>query len=412
MVNPPTGTGNQPITFTAQANPLYVNRTAKVTVYATGIDPQSITVIQNAKPGIPIESGDSIVENWSTDAWNRFNLIKNWDFTTDLTNWGYWVDGTVAGQTEPLVSNGRVSMTTFYAIDGNTWHYQFNQSGLKAEANVPYTLKFKSWSNMPRSNMVDFEDGPQNNYNRYGASTDPEAFSGRSEWFYFTDMQPRWFTFHVVFDQMVPTTQQKIQWMLSTAQATTYLDSVILIKDADLLLIKEAELALSANQVSVGATEASTRINVTSNTNSMAISDKSWLTVNPPIVSGSQTITLAAEANPLNVTRTATITVYPAGMASQTITVTQESTTGIHPIFDTQILTIYPNPTSGKVKLVLDQIPQNGTYLTVIDVTGKTILNQLIQNKEEWIDLSGNTPGVYFIKTNLKDFNVHKVILK
>ena len=92
--------------------------------------------------------------------------------------------------------------------------------------------------------------------------------------------------------------------------------------------------------------------------------------------------------------------------------IVEKNLTGIAPIISDQQLIVYPNPTSGKVKLVFDQIPQGGTTLTVNDFTGKTILTQFIQNKEEWINLGGNSPGVYLIRTNMKDFKVQKIILK
>lgn len=92
--------------------------------------------------------------------------------------------------------------------------------------------------------------------------------------------------------------------------------------------------------------------------------------------------------------------------------IVEKDFTGIDPIISDQKLNTYPNPTTGKVKLVFDQIPIKGTTLTVNDFTGKTILTQSIQNKEEWIDLKGNSPGVYLIRTNMKDFKVQKIILK
>jgi hypothetical protein len=302
-------------------------------------------------------------------------------------------------------------MTSGYATDGTPWHYQHSQSGFEAEANVLYTLKFKSWSNIVRPNALKFEDSG-NNYNRYGASTDANAFNFRSEWYYYTTPEPKWYTFHMVFDQLVPTTHQEIQWALSTINATTFLDSVILIKDADLLLIKEADLALSASHFNLAPTEANEMVDVTSNTKSMAISNKSWLKVSPTNVTGNQTLSLAIEANTSDSIRTATVTLYPAGLESKAITVTQGSITGITNRKDNQDLTIYPNPSSGKLKLVFNQVPQNGTYLTVTDVNGKTILKQLIQNKEEWIDLEGQSPGVYFIKANVKGSKNQKVILR
>ena len=92
--------------------------------------------------------------------------------------------------------------------------------------------------------------------------------------------------------------------------------------------------------------------------------------------------------------------------------IVEKDFTGIDPIISDQKMTIYPNPTSGKLKLVFDQIPQGGATLTVNDFTGKTILTRSIQNKEEGIDLGRNSPGVYLIRTNMKDFKVQKVILK
>jgi hypothetical protein len=412
-VDRPLGTGNKTITLTATANTWYTNRSATVTVYATGLEAQSISVIQNAKQGLPDEPVDSIpAEYWSTEAWDDHNLIKNWNFSSDLSDWGWWVDGVFAGPLPPVVINGVAQMNTVVSPDGNSWHYQLMQSELRAEANVPYTLRFKSWSSIPRPNGLVFEDSPQNNYNRYGASTDAESLNGRSEWIYYTSSRPRWYTFHVVFDQMTSSTQQKIQWMLSTAGATSYLDSIILIKDSDLLKVKEAQLALSANHVDVNYTETQATVDVSSNTNSMAISDQDWLTVYPSLVTGNKTLAIAAQPNLTNQVRTATVTLYPAGLPSKTITVTQNFTTGTTALSRGQKLKVFPNPTTGKVKLALDQAPEKGTFLSVYNLTGKLILQQPIDSQEQWIDLKGNPPGIYLLKTNMKDGNVQRIVLK
>ena len=50
--------------------------------------------------------------------------------------------------------------------------------------------------------------------------------------------------------------------------------------------------------------------------------------------------------------------------------------------------------------------------VTINDITGKNCLKQLIREKESWIDLSGNTRGIYFIKTDQENFKAQKVILK
>jgi hypothetical protein len=339
------------------------------------------------------------------------NLIRNGDFTNDLTSWDYWADNGIAGQIDPLVENGVVSMTTGLATDASSFRYQFYQTGLNAEPNVDYILTFKSWSNKSRSNVLVFED-TQNDYKRYGQSSDPQSIEGRSEWIYYTSTEPKLFTFHVLFDQLLPNTIQKIQWNLATADATTYLDDITLVSAENFFSLSDTYLSFSTNQVNMPGTKTSTSVSINSNKYWVVQSDQAWLTINPSNGIGNQTLTLSAMANPLFASRTATLTVSTIDRAMQTMTVTQESTTGIDPIVENQRLTLYPIPTSGKVKLVFDQIPKGGTYLTVTDVTGKVILKQLFQNKEEWIDLSGNTLGVYFIKTNLKNSKVQKVILK
>lgn len=98
--------------------------------------------------------------------------------------------------------------------------------------------------------------------------------------------------------------------------------------------------------------------------------------------------------------------------ANSTFKIEVKIPTGIDPLMINQNVKIYPNPTSGIINVVFDQIPQNGTYLTVRSIIGMTVLKKLVQNKEESIDLSGNTPGVYLIQTNQNSFKVRKVILK
>jgi hypothetical protein len=76
------------------------------------------------------------------------------------------------------------------------------------------------------------------------------------------------------------------------------------------------------------------------------------------------------------------------------------------------LLEIYPNPTSGKVKLTFDKIPKEGIQLFVTDFAGKIILQQFIQENEVLVDLSGNAPGIYFIKTDQENLKTQKVILE
>lgn len=222
--------------------------TAKVKLSSTGL----ISAITDGTVLVKAYSSDGFIESNEyevtvsgqivdqSDVWNGFNLISNWNFDTDITGWGGWYDG--ATQIPPVVADGVVVMTTDLNANNEQYHYQFSQSGLKAEPDVPYILRFKTWSDTERSNTVDFEDTEANSYTRYGASSDPEAQGGRSEWHYTVPTEPTWFEFHVTFDQMVESTNQKLQWLQSQAASTVYLDSVLLIK-ADEFAMSSKELA-------------------------------------------------------------------------------------------------------------------------------------------------------------------------
>jgi len=182
---------------------------------------------------VPI-SGQVVDKN---DIFSKMNSISNWDFSTDLAGWDGWADESVPDQISPVSSDGICEMKVGLASDGQNYHYQFNQQPLTCEAGVPYTLKFKSWATAENTPCaVDFEDTELNLWNRYGSSSDAEAQNGRSEWHYNVSTTPTWYTFNVVFDQMVEGTVQKMNWMLSLSNETIYLDSVLLIKSANLAL--------------------------------------------------------------------------------------------------------------------------------------------------------------------------------
>lgn len=210
-----------------------------ITGLITAVSNGTIIVRADATDGFFAQSQEVTVTisgqikvKYSDEVWNTKNLIKNWNFNTDVSGWNNWVSAELVSALPPVSANGVCQMKV--GKSANFWLYQFNQTDLGAEADVPYTLMFKSWATATAACHVDFEDTEANNYNRYGTSTDPEALSQGSEWVYNVTTIPSWYTFHVVFDKMVPSTVQKIQWMLSLSDETISLDSVLLVKSADL----------------------------------------------------------------------------------------------------------------------------------------------------------------------------------
>ncbi len=203
-------------------------------------------------------SGQTFDQN---DIWNTFNKITNWSFENGQTgqfpvSWGGWVDiaNMAVGAADPVIEEGVCVIKAGLASDNAAWHYQLNQTPLSCEPDVPYILKFKTWSTADATPcVVDFESAADattgEQYNRYGASSDAEAVGGRAEWNYIANIEPRWVEFHVTFDQInAGVTIQKIQWMFSLSNETIYLDSVLLAKDTDILL-KAPALSNSASKV-------------------------------------------------------------------------------------------------------------------------------------------------------------------
>ena len=211
-------------------------------------------------------SGQVIDQN---DIWNSLNKISNWNFDAGMTgdfptSWGGWIDvaGMAEGALVPAIEDGVVVMKVGLAGDGNNWHYQVNQSNLTCELNVPYVFRFKSWASADGTPcVVDFEDTPALNYNRYGATTDPESGDGRSEWHYTVGTDPTWFNFNVVFDQVQETSVQKVQYMHSLSNETIYMDSVLLIK-ADDYAVSSKKLAANSLKVYPNPVGSANQLNV------------------------------------------------------------------------------------------------------------------------------------------------------
>ncbi len=179
-------------------------------------------------------------------------------------------------------------------------------------------------------------------------------------------------------------------------------------------IVEMPDLTLSAIETKVAAKALSTTsVVLKSNIVWTAVSDQAWLTIDHASGTGDQTLTFTAQENASAGQRTAIVTVL-ASNVPQTITVTQEgkNITGIDQLSVKQEFKVYPNPTTGKVLLVFDQVPQNGISITINDITGKSCFKQLIRENEVWIDLSGNVSGIYIIRTDQKNIKAQKVILK
>lgn len=86
--------------------------------------------------------------------------------------------------------------------------------------------------------------------------------------------------------------------------------------------------------------------------------------------------------------------------------------TGIDKFTEDADIKIYPNPSSGKIQLKFANTPSAGTWITAFDVTGKRIYKTLALNEEEYINLTGNPSGLYFIMIDQKIPKTYKIVLE
>ena len=74
-------------------------------------------------------------------------------------------------------------------------------------------------------------------------------------------------------------------------------------------------------------------------------------------------------------------------------------------------LLIYPNPTTGEVHLKFNNPPDENSYITVFNISGRLISKIQVEGEEQSINLKGNSPGIYFIKIVQNGSKTYKLVL-
>ncbi len=127
------------------------------------------------------------------------------------------------------------------------------------------------------------------------------------------------------------------------------------------------------------------------------------MVANTSLGADSATITLTAEANPGGTERTATVFITGNNVETQLVLVTQDAlVTGINNIPASDRLIAWPNPTSGKLTISLDNSLQDEYQIQVLNDLGDVILamKQPKDAKTAEIDLSGYSSGFYTIRVS------------
>lgn len=150
---------------------------------------------------------------------------------------------------------------------------------------------------------------------------------------------------------------------------------------------------------------------VTANTNWSAVSDADWCKLT---YSGSGNGTIIAEYtdNVFSQSRIANLVVKVAGLPDQTVILEQnKSTIGIDECIN-GIIKIYPNPTTGILRIITPQDVPGLIEVNVLDSQGRSILNKQFKSGTDYeLDLSFVPKGSYILIIKTGENSVVKKII-
>lgn len=363
----------------------------------TGVLNGTVTVSCRSASGTAIAEVDVPISNQLVSL-KDVNVIRNPNF--DRTNpdgspaeWGGAAHESAAGSPLPAVFDGVVICSP--PQTDTAWHYQFDQSSLKALPDIDYIFSFVAWGDETRTVTVNFEDAA-NDYAQYGASSDPRS-NGRSSWTFDASTESTRYEFDVNFDEIKENTIQRLVFQLAESDVALYLDSFVLVSVDDYALVEEyTEVTWIEVSAEGGATtvalEGTLQMNAVVTPEDADYPDVKW-SVEPK--SGWATID---QNGILTGDSSGTVTV----IASATDDSGKEGTLDVFVSWPEGVrsahapaLQVYPNPAGRELHI---ELPDPESVLTIFNSMG-TIVDEFHVNGPEYIlDTSGYARGIYFIR--------------
>jgi hypothetical protein len=79
---------------------------------------------------------------------------------------------------------------------------------------------------------------------------------------------------------------------------------------------------------------------------------------------------------------------------------TKTKNTGAAPLVEMQVVEmLYPNPTTGIVNILFGSLLTNAS-VSILDITGKVVLQKRVSGKHQQLNLFGLASGVYVVKVS------------
>jgi len=176
------------------------------------------------------------------------------------------------------------------------------------------------------------------------------------------------------------------------------------------------ELSLNKNAIEVESNESNSDVDIISTINWTASSSETWATPYSATSGGDGVLTINVKANPLTLPRNATITVMGNGVAPQYINITQKAkASSINLDGETPIISMFPNPTTGKFSLDLGWDSQDDVNVKITNALGIIIYEKLVKktysNFKHELVLTNQVNGIYFVTIQTNKFRIVKSIV-
>ncbi len=291
------GTGSKQLTLTAQANSANAERVAVVTISGGGLPAKTVVVTQAAAPKpltLPI------------------------DFETGTFSWSDFNGGVANVIPNPHASGINTSLKVAQIIrnGGATWAGSYLTLDTKIDFTAATTFSMKVYSSRAGIPVL---------FKLEGDKVPTAEVSAK------TTLANSWEILTWNFAGNTSNIFNKLTFMFDFGVVGDgSASSTFLFDDINLINSVAGTLTVSTAILAIGAPANSTKtFDITSNVSWTVASNQPWLTLSDQSGSGNSTVTLTCGVNPAITPRTATVMVAGAGVASKTITITQDGAAAI-----------------------------------------------------------------------------------
>ncbi len=379
-VSPPSGNGNGVLTAVYEENTTLNQRVATITVSAAGATPASVTVTQAAAgPYLNVEPQNQNVA--ATAGSTSYNVSSN-------TSWTAVSNQTWCSVTPSGAGNGALIAT--YTENTST-SQRIAEITVSASGLTPVVVTLTQAGATPTLSVI-----PDNQNVSASAGTTTFDVSSNTSWNAVSNVS--WCTVNptsgsgngILTATYEENTSVQSRVAFITVSATGAVPVTVTVSQAG----AAPWLNITPQSQTVSGAAGTSLFDITSNTSWIASSDAPWCNVTPA-GNGNGTLQADYQENVSTETRTANITVTPAGGSPQLAQLVQLPL-GVGIPEEESMVHIFPNPSHGRFNITAQGNRIFQIEISLYEASGKKIYSASLEGKDRYIIDLGKAPaGVY-----------------